>query len=330
MKNRELFFRTINFDNPEKVLQYPPTYVLWYLGANHQGYDDVDVDNAHDCPVGSRWKDIWGTTWYKEHPDVMGFPKKGPLENPKDLSGYRWPDPNDERLISKIYEKKAFYNNDDMLLAGSHRDTLWEKSYMLVGMENMMDYFFSEPEYAKEILHHIMNFQLGIAKHYIQAGVEMACLGDDLGTQISLLLGPNIFSEFLVSEYRRLFDFYKKHNVIITFHSCGHIEPLLENFINLGVNILNPVQATANNLERVIETTQGKMALHGGISSQLIMEGSYEDIRSKVENTIRLLGKNGGYFCDTDQVMPYPKDNYDVFLSAIDEYGKCPVPVNHI
>lgn len=97
----------------------------------------------------------------------MGFPKVNPLSDVENLKTYRWPDPNDERICRKIYKMaEDFHERDTKFLTGSHRDTLWEKAYMLVGMENMMKYFYMEPEYAKEILHKIMDFQLGIAKHY--------------------------------------------------------------------------------------------------------------------------------------------------------------------
>ena len=92
---------------------------------------------------------------------------------------------------------------------------------MLVGMENMMVYFYTEPEFAKEVLGRIMDFQLGIAKMYVENGAEVVRLADDLGGQTSLLMSREMIEEFLVPEYRRLIEFYKKHNVIIEFHSCG-------------------------------------------------------------------------------------------------------------
>jgi len=167
-----------------------------------------------------------------------------------------------------------------------------------------------------------MDFQIGIAKHYINTGVEVVELGDDMGTQAGLLLGKNIFNKFLLPEYRRLFEFYKSHNVFICFHSCGYIESLLESFIELGVDVLNPVQATANNLSRVIEITQGRMALQGGISTDLIMTGTPEQIRQTVKDTIMLLGKRGGYFCSPDQYLPFPDESIAVFDEAVAEFGR--------
>ena len=320
MTDREVFFETVRFGKPDRMLFGVPSYGLGYMGVNHQGFDDNDHDDGHNKPVGAKWVDIWGTGWEKEYPDVMGFPKINPLAEMSALSTYNWPDPNDERICSKIYEDKARYTDMDLIINGSHRDTLWEKAYMLVGMENMMDYFYSEPDYARTVLHKIMDFQMGIAEHYIKNGVEMVGLGDDLGCQDRLLLSPYIINEFLAPEYKRLFDFYKDRDVLIGFHSCGHVEPILELFIELGVNILNPMQATANDFRRVISVTKGRMAILGGISTKIIMEGSDDDIRAVVKETIGILGAYGGYFCSADQGMPFTEHSIEVLRDSVTSY----------
>jgi uroporphyrinogen decarboxylase len=322
MNNKLNALEIIRFGKPERVMAGIPSYGVGYHGVNHQGYGDAGMASGHDRPVGSKWFDIWGVGWHKEYPDVMGFPKINPLADMAALKGYKWPDPDDERLCAPIYESAgAFENRGEFFINCSHRDTLWEKSYMLVGMENMMSYFYTEPSYAREILRRIMDFQLGMAMHYVGAGAEIASLGDDLGTQRSLLLGQGIFDEFLEPEYRRIFEFYKSRNILIEFHSCGHIEPLLESFIGLGVNVLNPVQATANDLGAVIGVTRNRMALKGGISTGLLMDGAPGQIRAAVRDAIALLGKGGGYFCAPDQGMPFPAANYAAYEDAVSEFG---------
>lgn len=200
---------------------------------------------------------------------------------------------------------------------------------MLVGMENMMCYFLSEPEAVRHVLRQIMDFQLGIARHYLQVGVEMVQLGDDLGTQSRLLLSPRLVHEFLVPEYRRLCDLYRQHGVLINFHSCGHITPLLETFIELGVNILNPLQATANNLDEVRRITQGRMALQGGVRSSTLVSGSQEAIRSEAAERMGQLGRQGGYFCCPDQSMPWPEEHYRALEETVEELGWYPLREPH-
>lgn len=321
MNAKENVLRIIRFDQPERVVSEPPVHSIAYHGCNHEGYEG----GGHDLPVGSSWRDIWGTTWVKEQEGVMGFPRGHPLSDLRALRTFRWPDPDDERICAAIYQRAQGYDRAETFLCGSHRDTLWEKSYMLVGMENVMCAFYADPGAVREVLHRIMDFQLGIARHYLALGVELVRMGDDLGTQRGLLLSPQIVEEFLVPEYRRLFDLYREHGVLVLFHSCGHIEPMLETFMNLGVDVLNPVQASANDLGCVRERTQGRMALQGGISSALIMDGPVEAIGREVARRIAELGHHGGYFCGPDQGLPFPDAHRQALDAAIDEFGRYPL-----
>jgi uroporphyrinogen decarboxylase len=322
MNAKENALRTIRFDNPERVTCGCPTHGIAYRGCNHEGYEG----GGHHLPVGSVWRDIWGTEWHREHDGVMGFPRGNPLADlPASLSHYTWPDPDDDRIVRQIYEQAKAWQADETFLCGSHRDTLWEKCYMLVGMENAMCFFHEEPDAMREVLHRIMDFQLGIARHYLNLGVEMVGMSDDLGTQCGLLLSPEMIRSFLLPEYERLFSVYKQRNVLVSFHSCGHIEPVLDVFMDLGVDILNPVQSTANNLESVRRKTAGRMTLQGGISSGLIATGPIPAIRGEVYRRIWQLGRNGGYFCGPDQGMPWPEAHIQALREAIEEFGCYPI-----
>lgn len=317
---RENALRILRFAAPERVTTAMPGFTIGYFGVNHESFDG----GGHHLPVGSTWTDIWGTVWEKEHPDVMGFPRGCPLADPAALRAYDWPDPDDARLVAPIYAH-APERPDETFLCGSHRDTLWEKAYMLVGMERMMANFYDEPAFVREVLHRIMDFQLGIARHYLAVGVEMVAMSDDLGTQQGPLLSPWIVDEFLMPEYRRLFDLYRAAGVIIHFHSCGQVEWALERFMDLGVDCLNPVQASANDLARVRARTQGRMALQGGISTGVIMEGPPSRIRDAVRDALWTLGRDGGYFCGPDQGMPFPPAHLEAFHDALATFGTYPL-----
>jgi uroporphyrinogen decarboxylase len=318
MTEKENARRIIRFDRPERVVSAIPCHDISYFGVDHESFDG----GGHHLPLGSRWKDIWGTEWRREHEGVMGFPRGNPLADPAALKHYTWPDPDEERLCQRVYDSAGAFDGSDKFLAGRHRDTLWEKAYMLCGMENMMTFFFTEPDFAREVLHRIMDFQLGMARHYLAAGVEFVHFGDDLGTQNGPLLGPRIVSEFLEPEYRRLFEVYWQNRVPVNFHSCGNIESVADTFMELGVSVLNPVQATANDLFALREKTRGRMALLGGVSTRIIMEGPVSRIHEEVRRRIAQLGKNGGYFCAPDQGLPFPEAHRRAFEEAVAEFGR--------
>jgi uroporphyrinogen decarboxylase len=322
MNAKENALRIIRFDNPDRIVPSPPARHVGYLGCNHEGYDAP----GHDVPLGTVWKDVWGTVWRKEQEGIMGFPIEHPMADlVRGLKSHTWPDPNDERIFSRIYEQAEDVDRHEVFLSGSHRETLWEKSYMLVGMEDLMCYFYTEPNAVKQLLHRIIDFDLAVAEHYLKVGVELVWGGDDLGTQSSLIFSPEIFEEFFLSGYQRLFNFYKERDVLINFHCCGHITPLLETLMDLGVDILNPIQASANDLAEVRRRTQGKMALMGGISSGLLMSGPAEAIREEVRTRIHQLGKEGGYFCCPDQGMPWSKEHFLAYREAVKKFGEYPL-----
>ncbi len=331
MTDKENARRIITFDAPDRVLVAPPSHPIAFHGANHEGFPErPGADGGgHHLPVGSRWTDIWGVEWHREHEGVMGFPRGHPLSDLREgLRHYVWPDPDDPRICGRIYEQIRGWQPEVTFLVGSHRDTLWEKSYMLVGMETMMMSFHTDPGAVRELLHRIMDFHLGIARHYVSVGVEMVGLSDDLGTQRALLLSPRTIESFLVPEYARLFDFYKQHGVLINFHSCGHIMPLLDTFRALGVDVLNPVQATANDLTELRRRTaagEGHIALQGGVSSATIVAGPPAAIRAEVAQRLRQLGRDGGYFCGPDQGMPWPAPHFEALVDAVSELGRYPL-----
>ena len=319
---RENALAIIRFGSPDRIVGSPPAHGIAYTGANHEGYEG----GGHDCAVGTEWADIWGVRLRKMQEGVMGFPFEHPIPDPPSLSAYQWPDPDDERIVGRLYEQAEGHDaGADRFLSGSHRETLWERTYNLVGMESLMGYFYTEPNFVREVLHRVMDFQLGIARHYVEVGIDLAGLGDDLGTQAGPLVSPSIIDEFFMPEYQRLFDFYKSRRVFINFHSCGDMERIIEFFLRLGVDILNPVQATANDLGRLREQTQGKMALMGAISSALIMDGPPERITDEVRQRMWQLGRNSGYFCGPDQGMPYPQEHIEALHQAIVEHGRYPL-----
>jgi len=114
---------------------------------------------------------------------------------------------------------------------------------------------------------------MGIARHYIKLGVEMVSCTTTLGTQAGPLLGPQIMREFLVPEYRRLSRSTASAAYSSTSIAAANRQPVLEPLMDLGVNILNPVQATANDLDKVRAATAGRMCLQGGVSSATIYDG---------------------------------------------------------
>ncbi|MCL2461510.1 MAG: hypothetical protein FWF44_02505 [Defluviitaleaceae bacterium] len=316
MTEAENFYQLVKFGKPEFIPSRIPGHQAAYLGSHHENFEG----QGHNSPVGTVWSDVWGVTWKKELNGVMAFPRVNPLADLTKLDDFAFPDLNDPRYTARIYDEAE--KAGGRILSGANSNVVWEKAYFLVGMENLMAYMYTEPELVKKLFHRIMDFQLELAAHNIKAGCKIIDMGDDLGAQNALLIGMDLFNEFILPEYERLFGFYKDKDVIINFHSCGHIEPMIDTFINLGVNILNPVQASANDLERVRKATKGKLILQGALNSDVVYGGTEDEIRALVRRRIDELGKDGGYICCPDQGLDFPPRNYEIMEDEVDKYGR--------
>jgi uroporphyrinogen decarboxylase len=314
MTEIENFYKVVKFEKPEFIPSRIPDHLASYLGSNHESFKG----QGHHSPVGTVWEDVWGITWKKEMDGVMGFPVIHPLADLTELDEFAFPDLDDPQLTERIYDEAQ--KADDRILSGANNNLVWEKACYLVGMENLMVYLYTEPELVKKLFHRIMDFQLNLAEHNVKAGCRIIYMGDDHGAQNSLLLGMELFNKFILPEYERIFDYYRDKDIVINFHSCGHIEPLLDTLINLGVHILNPVQANANDLEKVRKLTKGKLVLQGAVDSAVVYGGTEDEIRGLVRRRIDSLGTDGGYICCPDQGLKYPPHNYEILEDEVAKY----------
>jgi uroporphyrinogen decarboxylase len=318
MTPRENLLRVLAFDHPEYVPHWLPVHWLSYRGANHEGLDGTGGDGS---PAGSRWTDIWGVGWHKELEGVMGLPEVNPLADITKVDSYPFPDPYDPRITGGLHGPLPETDREQVFLGGAHRDTLFEQAYMLAGMENLFMAFHEEPEAVRTLFRRITDFHLGLAAQYMALGVEWASLGDDLGHQLGLLFSRETLEEFFLPEYRRLFGFYEDRSVRVNFHSCGRVQDLVDVFTDLGIDVLNPVQASANDLPVLRERTHGRLTLMGGVPSHVVYEGPPERIRAEVKEKIALLGQDGGYICTPDQGLPFPEEHVRAFREAVEEFG---------
>jgi len=315
---RENALRILRFDKPDYIMAGLPGHWMAYLGCNHEGYDGIGDNNV---PVNASWTDIWGIGWEKKQAGIMGYPVWHPLAEVESLTSYRWPSPDDERICGPIYTAAETRSDMDTFLTGSHRNLLLEKAEKLVGMENLLTYMYTEPNFVKELFRRYMDFQIGIAKHYIRLGVEAVHFSEDLGTQHSLIVGPEIMEEFLLPEYERLLHLYRENGVILSLHSCGNVERIVPLLMTLGIDVLNPVQATANDLDSIRAMTRGKMALHGGVRSDIVLNGPVERIVEETKRRMMQLGRAGGYFCSVDQHLDFPSAHVDAMERTVREFG---------
>ncbi|GHV73982.1 uroporphyrinogen decarboxylase [Spirochaetia bacterium] len=204
--------------------------------------------------------------------------------------------------------------------------TIWEVSWYLRGMERlMMDMMDDAPE-AACILDRITEAALVRAESYARAGADIIYLGDDIGSQRSPLMSPALYRTWLKPRLKRVIAAIKKVNpgIIIMYHSCGYVLPFIEDLIDAGVEVLNPIQAESMNYREIVAAYGDRLSFHGCIGTQTIMPfGTPEEIKAMVRDCVDSMGPKGGMFAAPTHILEpeVPWENILAYVDGCRNYG---------
>jgi len=270
------------------------------------------------------WTDAWGTRWETTRDDMVPFPKGNPLPSLDALAEFAFPDPDAMFVLSDDTRRYlAAADRQERLIFGQQTYLLFERAWALMGMEAFMEAFYTHPAEMHELLGRITDYNIRIFERYMDAGCHGVSFSEDLGTQRSLMISPDLWRRFFKPQYARAFEPVKRAGGLVNFHSCGCVQEIVDDLVELGVDILNPIQARANDLALLKRKAYGRMALQGGVDTQhLLMLGTPEDVTAEVRRLIDLLAPGGGYIIGPDQGMPFPQANIDALWRAAEEYGR--------
>jgi uroporphyrinogen decarboxylase len=239
------------------------------------------------------------------------------------LDQFAFPDPDEMFVISD--DTRRYLDGLDRsqcFVLGQQTYFLFERAWALMGMEAFMEAFHTNPGGLRRLLGRITDYNRRIFELYMELGCDGVSFSEDLGTQRSLMVSPSHFREFFLPEYGRAFEPVRAAGGMVNFHSCGCIMDIVDGLIELGVEILNPVQARANDLAELKRRCHGKMALMGGIDTQhVLMRGTPDDVTAEVRRVIDILAPGGGYICGPDQGMPFPDENIAALWRSAEEYN---------
>lgn len=332
MNNRERTIEAINHRQPDR----PPIYVSLtpqiaedlsrYLGIpyeepvdamesariSHMGLlTTLGVDIVAIAPTvpanvptitlpDGRIKNEWGIIFrpagiYNEFAEY-------PLANAysvKDILDYPFPDPYAPGRFD-LAEKMMKKYSGNFGVIGDVETMFFEMSWYLTGMEKFLTDLLTEAEYQSYLMDKIMQYIISCGKRLIEMGVDILWCGDDFGTQTGMLIDPNTWRRIFKPRIRFMFEEFRKvsSDIKIGWHSCGAILPIIPDFIEVGLDILNPIQPRAQGMDPLyLKNTYGKdLVFFGGIDvQQLLPFGTPEMIRDEVRRRIGILGEGGGY-----------------------------------
>ncbi len=255
------------------------------------------------------------------------------IDSIDEIESYRWPDSCNTDAYQGLKDKaKALRENTDFGLVGHPGDTsIFEVCWYLRGMEGFFGDMLINKPLAEALLEKVLEVQCNRFERYLEEvgdSLDVVAVGDDLGTQSSLLISPQLYREMIKPYHDRYFQFIKSRTPAkLKLHSCGAIMPLLDDFIEIGVDIINPVQVSAIGMDpaELKERFGDQLVFWGGIDTQqTLSRGNTEDVRREVEARIEQLGSDGGYVVSAVhniQADVPPKNIVAMFETATDRAG---------
>jgi uroporphyrinogen decarboxylase len=257
------------------------------------------------------------------HMTRMHHPMKN-FETMEEMEAYPLPDYNKvdfsplQRKMNEIHEK-------GLAVFVWQECTVWETAWYLRSMENLMMDMAMEDEKAVWLLDQITEKACYRAAIFARQGADILGLGDDIGMQDSIMMSMEMYQQWLKPRLAKVIRAAKIVNpdILISYHSCGYIEPFINELIEVGVDILNPVQPECMDFKEIHDKYGDRISFNGTIGTQRLMPfGTPEQVKDEVKKNLEIAGKKGGLFCcPTHMLEPeVPWENIEAYANACNSF----------
>ena len=281
---------------------------------------------------GSGQKEVAPGDWF---PGVHPLAQAGTAED-LDLRK-TWPDMSDPTRIAHVREtaRRLAAENEYAILATPWLLFPFERAFAMQGMEVFLANMVENPDFAYALLEKIAAYCKQLMARFLEElgdNVDIIKIGDDLGTQESLLISPKMYRQMIKPVHADFISFIKSRTKAkVLFHSDGDVAPLIDDFIEIGVDILNPIQTSAgsmSDLPSIKKRFGNNMVFCGGIDSHHVLpHGSVEDVRQEVRRVMQILGPGGGCMMGAVHTVmnDVPPENVLAMVDAVEEFGHYPL-----
>lgn len=301
--------------------------------------------NSHNWQVkavdaGDRWvyHDEWGITHHMLKPDeqyysIVEVPLPDMSVTASDIENHSWPDMADPRRIAGLREQAEQYRAAGYLVVMKHPFAgIFEMAQRIVGMVNCLMLMSLDEKLMGVLFDKLLALKLDfweMALPRLGEVVDVISYADDYGTNESQLISPAMFRAQIKPRLKILFTRIRElaPPVKLFFHSDGNLRPILPDFLELGVDILNPVQFTAAGMElKALKRDFGQDFVFwgGGVNTSGVLPfGSPQEVREDVRRNIAALAPGGGFVFNTvhNILMDVPPENIIAMWEAWQEYG---------
>jgi len=261
-----------------------------------------------------RLRDVWGVVYRRtsDQGSIQEQIAELPLaaaERPSDLHAFSWPAPEwwdfsaAPRLIDDLVRSSGPVHL--RYRAGSVFEIAWQ----LCGMEKLLADLLIDPGVPRYIMDRVSEVQIEILKRFLAAvedRVAMVYFYDDVGAAQSLLVSRELWAAHIRPYHARLLDLATSMGLETMYHTDGAVDPLIGDFIDMGVDVLSPIQPEVAGFEPLTlkERYGARLSFHGGVSvTEVLPRGTPADVRQTVGKLVRTLGRGGGYIMASSHHM---------------------------
>ena len=316
MTPKENFLRAIRHDHPKWVPVHAG--VMVWIGP--------PITERPGEPI----KDDFGVRWDLEEGAHGGtYPAHGGYTI-TDLAKWReqitWPDV-DGADWPIVAERVAEVDRETTLIQGSVEFGLFERSWLLLGMDEAFISYLTQPELMEEMISALADYKIKLIRRFHEAAggaLDILWYGDDWGNQSQLFLPPKVWRRIIKPHTRRIYDCIHELGMIIDQHSCGKIDEIFDDMVEMGCDMWDPCQP-CNDLAGMKRRHAGKIAFSGGIDSQFVLDRpgvTTDEVRAEVRRRIDELAYGGGYIAGPSHGVPYDEDLINAMDDEIATYGR--------
>lgn len=354
MKHRDRVQLALNHEISDRCpmqISFTPEFAKWLradlvskgytLHQSQSGLNNYELERALDedmllTTIGwancyyqadEDYTDEWGIGW---HPVPYNTPYGighytemvvHPLAEDKAIDSYLPPDPNRPELYSEAKRVIREFK-DEYWMVGATVTTIFECAWGLRGYEKLLTDLVLKPDLAEQILDIPYYYHLTVAKKLVEMGVDMIWIGDDVGTQRGMLMSPKHWRKYLKPRMETFIASLKAINpyVKVAYHSDGNIYPIIPELIEIGLDILNPIQPACMDPIKLKEDFGDRLCFWGSIDEQHTLPyGTPEEVRQEVRSRLGTIGRNGGLIIGpTHHVqLDTPPENFWAMIDTI-------------
>ena len=216
-------------------------------------------------------------------------------------------------------------DRSEYLVEGFVEMGLFERSYLLLGIEEALMAYVTYPDEMRAMLEAIADYKIGLIERFDDvADLDLLWFGDDWGTQISLFLPPTTWREVIMPPTRRIYAAIKARGILVNQHSCGRIEAIFGDMVEMGADMWNPCQP-CNDLAALKRAYGDRITFCGGLDSQFVLGRpgvTPGEVRAEVRLRVDQMARGGGYIAQPSHSVPYDPEVLAAMNDEIARYGR--------